>query len=41
MYIYITLLFNLGAFGLVHKGKLIDLDGAVSPVAIKTIKCEY
>ena len=24
-----------------HKGELIDLDGAVSPVAIKTIKCEY
>ena len=30
----------LGAFGVVHKGELKDLDGAMSPVAIKTIKCK-
>ena len=32
--------YNLGAFGLVHKGELRGVDGAVSPVAIKTIKCK-
>ena len=32
--------YNLGAFGLVHKGELRGEDGAVSPVAIKTIKCK-
>ena len=34
MYIYI------GAFGLVHRGILKGLDGTMSIVAIKTIKCE-
>ena len=32
---------NSGAFGLVHNGELKDLDGAVSTVAIKTIKCKH
>ena len=38
--LHLTLHFDLGAFGLVHKGELIDLDEAVSPVAIKTIRCK-
>ena len=32
--------YDLGAFGLVHKGELKGVDGVVHPVAIKTIKCK-
>ena len=31
----------IGAFGVVHKGEFVDVDGAMMPVAIKTIKCKY
>jgi len=30
----------LGAFGIVHKGELIETDGSIMPIAIKTIKCK-
>jgi len=30
----------LGAFGIVHKGELVESDGSIAPIAIKTIKCE-
>jgi len=30
-----------GAFGVVHKGRLLSSDGTMKAVAIKTIKCKY
>jgi len=32
---------TIGAFGMVHKGKLIMSDSSVKNVAIKTIKCKF
>ena len=31
---------SVGAFGMVHKGKLVMPDSSVKAVAIKTIKCK-
>ena len=39
-YIILLLRISIGAFGLVHRGTLNGLDGTMSTVAIKTIKCE-
>jgi len=36
----IMLYLTLGAFGMVHKGKLVMPDSSVKIVAIKTIKCK-